>query len=83
MITLSSSKQFLFAFNTWVNFHQSLNLAISYFWGAVSQHMERRRKKNPPEFIIKWDLLNVKQNQLQYSEAPVGRAGSAQNRRVD
>ena len=76
MITLFSSKQLPFAFNTWVNFHQSLNLAISYFRGAVSQHMEREGgKKNPSEFIIKWNLLNVKQNPAAMEGGPGGQSG--------
>lgn len=39
--------------------------------------------KNPSEFIIKWDLLNVKQkSQVQSREAPVGRAGSGRGCRL-
>lgn len=31
-----------------------------------------KKKKNPPEFIIKWDLLNVKQKPSAISRGPGG-----------
>lgn len=41
-------------------------------------------EKNPSEFIIKWNLLNVKQKPTAiYCKAPMGGPGSAKNSRVD
>lgn len=65
-----SSRTGLFAFNTWVNFHHSLNLAISYIKSCQPTYGWLFKKKNLLEFIIKGNLLNVKQKLLQYTANP-------------
>lgn len=37
--------------------------------------MEREGKKNPSEFIIKWDLLNAKQKRTAIYRGPGGESG--------